>query len=174
MTKEEVMLDINRRILGSRRFRENASALGEGKGLCIPGRHYAYNKFDVVGEDRFRGCHYEWHIEKPSRISVGYHIESEKLYRELGFSRYDLFGRHVSDELIRDGFDYSDVCFFNGNPAHLGNHCYNVHLCSKQQHFWWVGFDVCDLSEYELYKEDIVLISDYLARAVEKSKWLLK
>ena len=174
MTKEEVMLDINRRILGSRRFKDNAAALGEGKGLCIPGLHYAYNKFDVIGEERFRGCHYEWHIEKPARISVAYHIESEVLFKKLGIGRYTLFGKHVSNELVRSGLDYSDICFFNGNPADLGDHCYDVYGDARQRHFWWVGFDVCDLSEYESFKEDVVLISDYLVRAVENSKWLLK
>lgn len=174
MTKEEVIIDINRRILGSRRFKENNAALGEGKGLCVPGKHYAYNKFDVINEKVFRGCHYEWHIENPVRLSVGYHIESKKMFEELGVSRYKLFGNHVHDELLRLGFDYPEVSFFNGNPSDLGMHCYDVHRVKNQHYFWWIGFDVCDIKEYSLFKEDIVLLSEYLTRAVENSKWMLE
>jgi hypothetical protein len=157
---------------GNSFFCKHAASNKEG-GLSLS--HF-YSKFDVVkGKNRSRQ-HYEWHIGKNhNRLSLGFHIESDAFSGDDGRKVLEFFGLLIKkefDQLFHNTFKLYN--YFNGSPSNLGQDHF---LCnregSKHQYYWWFGFDICDINEFDKVKNNVMLLSRDFTTVIEKNRWIL-
>ena len=157
---------------GNSFFCNHAASNKEG-GLSLS--HF-YSKFDVVeGKNRSKQ-HYEWHIGKNcSRLTLGFHVESKSFSDNTGRKVLEFFGLLLKKEFDQFFYDtFKSHQYFNGSPSDLGQDHF---LCnregSKHQHYWWFGFDICNIKEFDKVKHNVVILSRDFTSVIEKNRWVL-